>query len=1014
MGTLSVEACTGGSLRTYLLSAVSECLLICMLFLHSIFSYFITKCARLWKLRIPCLLCSRLDHVFGSEKKGYLWTLICGKHKLEVSSLVLCHAHNKLVNVHEMCENCLFSFATINKLNSETYRLLVGKLGEDPHFGIDSDPLLGEQKHCSCCEESYVPRGFVQTLIQTRSSGLKTEDLNVPLSSSIVPCKVDTQGSCCEESYVPRGFVQTLIQTRSSELKAEDLDVPLSSSIVPCKVDIQESCCEDSYVPRGFVQTLIQTRSSELKTEDLDVPFSSSIVPCKVDIQGPPSNPLPHVQYKELNITSDTESDGNGGTLVVETANSKDDLSLQDDNMEANFNSLASNLTSTTLVEPALAPEPLVLLGDDALPHVERGVSIGHGLDELTPKHVEANDGFSSPNDLLSLDNMVPSSNTIVTSVEAVEESYVTRSEEHETKSRGTEKAEISPTKATSEEDTETQPVSSDAAQMAPISPTKATSEEDTETQPVSSDAAQMAPISPTKATSEEDTETQPVSSDAAQMAPISPTKATSEEDTETQPVSSDAAQMAPISPTKATSEEDTETQPVSSDAAQMAPNTLELGDAYKIAVGARAGRQLSGKLSEQWIEKDSSKVSDDLKLLMTQLSFNRTNDQSREMSPRLSINGDDVSNIVGMQIPQKRISLERNESSLDSLDGSIVSEIEGENVVDRLKRQVEYDKNLMISLYKELEEERNASAIAANQAMAMITRLQEEKANLHMEALQCLRMMEEQSEYDDDALQKANDLITEKDKEIQDLEAELEFFRINFPNAYTIDNLIEMSVKERDIGVVHLESNQIGTIGYGNLVVGKPDIHEKVGSEGGTFNNLLSEFEDEKINILQCLKKLENMIHLFSINGVKMDLSNGEYLGTDDLKLENGEDHAKDDDDDNDNDDCLPSLANPPFDKESNELDRSDRNSSSNTEREDFAFLRNEVSKLNKRMEVLEADKNILEHTINSLIRGEEGLQSQPLRRRDEGDVDVDRERLELRKLYSSNSLFSRKIRRI
>ena len=423
MGTLSVEACTGGSLRTYLLSAVSECLLICMLFLHSIFSFFITKCARLWKLHIPCLLCSRLDHVFGSEKKGYLWTLICGKHKLEVSSLVLCHAHNKLVNVHEMCENCLFSFATINKLNSETYRLLVGKLGEDPHFGIDSDPLLGDKKHCSCCEESYVPRGFVQTLIQTRSSGLKAEDLNVPLSSSIVPCKVDIQGSCCEESYVPRGFVQTLIQTRSSELKAEDLDVPLSSSIVPCKVDIQESCCEDSYVPRGFVQTLIQTRSSELKTEDLDVPLSSSIVPCKVDIQGPPSNPLPHVQYKELNITSDTESDGNGGTLVVETANSKDDLSLQDDNMEANFNSLASNLTSTTLVEPALAPEPLVLLGDDALPHVERGVSIGHGLDELTPKHVEANDGFSSPNDLLSLDNMVPSSNTIVTSVEAVEES---------------------------------------------------------------------------------------------------------------------------------------------------------------------------------------------------------------------------------------------------------------------------------------------------------------------------------------------------------------------------------------------------------------------------------------------------------------------------------------------------------------------------------------------------------------------------------------------------------------
>nr|XP_033508146.1 myosin-binding protein 3-like [Nicotiana tomentosiformis] len=44
-----------------------------------------------------------------------------------------------------------------------------------------------------------------------------------------------------------------------------------------------------------------------------------------------------------------------------------------------------------------------------------------------------------------------------------------------------------------------------------------------------------------------------------------------------------------------------------------------------------------------------------------------------------------------------------------------------------------------------------------ANQAMAMITRLREEKATLEMETLQCL--MEEQAECDSEALQKANDL---------------------------------------------------------------------------------------------------------------------------------------------------------------------------------------------------------------------------------------------------------------
>lgn len=342
MGTSSVEAHTERDLFTSLLSAVFEWLLICMLFVDSIFSFFITKCAHFWKLHAPCLLCSRLDHVFSSEKRGYLWKLICGKHRQEISCLVLCHAHNKLVNVHEMCENCLFSFATINKSNSETYRLLVGKLGEDPRHVIDRHPLLGDQKHDSLSEKHC---------------------------------------SCCKEPYVSRAFVQKLIQTRSNGLETKDLDVPLSSSVVHCKEDFQEAS----------------------------------------------SNALPQVQYRELKITSDTESDGYGSTLGVETANSKDDFTVQGVHMEPNLISLDSNLTSTKLVEPALAPEPLVIeplvsLGD-ALPPVECGVSIGHGLDELTPKHVEANGVFSSPTDLLSLDNMVSSSNTIATSIEALDES---------------------------------------------------------------------------------------------------------------------------------------------------------------------------------------------------------------------------------------------------------------------------------------------------------------------------------------------------------------------------------------------------------------------------------------------------------------------------------------------------------------------------------------------------------------------------------------------------------------
>lgn len=241
---------------------------------------------------------------------------------------------------------------------------------------------------------------------------------------------------------------------------------------------------------------------------------------------------------------------------------------------------------------------------------------------------------------------------------------------------------------------------------------------------------------------------------------------------------------------------------------------SLDLGDAYKLAVG-NTRRQLSGKLLEQISMKDSTKLSEDLKMLLSQMSAARGLElPSYDISPRVSGNIDDMRSTdsslgMGMHLLQRRISLERNESGL-SIDGSIVSDIDGEGVVDRLKRQVEHDRKLLGALYKELEEERNASAVATNQAMAMITRLQEEKSALHMEALQCLRMMEEQAEYDVEALQKANDLIEDKEKEIKELEAAVELYREKLGNDLVIGNLTKpySDIETEDLGVENSQSS--------------------------------------------------------------------------------------------------------------------------------------------------------------------------------------------------------------
>jgi len=117
--------------------------------------------------------------------------------------------------------------------------------------------------------------------------------------------------------------------------------------------------------------------------------------------------------------------------------------------------------------------------------------------------------------------------------------------------------------------------------------------------------------------------------------------------------------------------------------------------------------------------------------------------------------------NSVATQRSDRMFLLERKRSLSLSLDGSVASEMDGgePSTVDQLRSALQAERKALGALYAELEEERSAAAIAANQTMAMINRLQEEKAAMQMEALQYQRMMEEQSEYDQEALQLLNEL---------------------------------------------------------------------------------------------------------------------------------------------------------------------------------------------------------------------------------------------------------------
>ncbi|KAG5044400.1 Myosin-binding protein 1 [Glycine soja] len=821
------------SVTTALASAFLEWLLILFLFIDAVFSYVITKFAGYCKLQIPCLLCSRLDHVLGKEKGGYYWDLICSGHKTEISSLVLCCAHDKLVNVQGMCESCLFSFATINKSNAETYRLLVGKLGEGSETRFDQDPLLGENsKCCSCCNEQLVLKGYDQRLVITKSIGSGSADFD---------------GS---------------------------------------------NAVGNKFHKKRRVKPFVSSRAAHLRNKHED--------------------PLSHVGYTELKITSDTESepdvslsDDDGTSIPVQgTDDTKEDIEVSCEHMEPHIHDSNENLafeklgTSASGLQPSLSESGMRLENIDV--HGTKSTATTESRDGLakldSQQHVERNDVCPSPRELIFFNEVPASSNKIGVPVEVSKENYDLTTDEVGIKSK--------------------------------------------------------------------------------------------------QRITTDCGGIIESVDKPTTSEVGLESTPFSSDIGQQNPNLLDLGDAYKLAVSNSRGRP--GMLVEHWLGKDSTRISEDLKILLSQFSATRGTDLSvNDISPRLSINSDevktcDVSNSAGIQILQKMISLERNESGL-SLDGSLVSEIEGESAVDRLKRQVDHDRKLMNALYKELEEERNASAVAANQALAMITRLQEEKATLHMEALQYLRMMDEESEYETEALQKANDLLVEKEKEIEELEAKLEFYRKKFPDESVLENMVDTNseMKVKDIGLDHCIEKDESILG--KSVTENTNISDKaeVLSTSLEKQNVQSiknsplEFQDERLYISQCLKKLEKQVYFFlnihqsqdnwlnSENDEKESLENCENLDNNILIQESVSSPKLNLD--NMGDDS--SSKEPPVCKKIGELGYNGHSSLALGGNNDLSSTGSLVSDFIGRLQVLEADLSFLKHSINLSSNGEEGL---------------------------------------
>ncbi|KAM6565422.1 hypothetical protein CsatA_024550 [Cannabis sativa] len=99
-------------------------------------------------------------------------------------------------------------------------------------------------------------------------------------------------------------------------------------------------------------------------------------------------------------------------------------------------------------------------------------------------------------------------------------------------------------------------------------------------------------------------------------------------------------------------------------------------------------------------------------------------------------------------------------------------------NMIRTLEQALEEEHAARSNLYLELEKERSAAATAADEAMAMILRLQEEKASIEMEARQYHRMIEAKAAYDAEEMNIFKEILLRREREKHFLEKEVEAYR--------------------------------------------------------------------------------------------------------------------------------------------------------------------------------------------------------------------------------------------
>ncbi|XP_006306024.2 myosin-binding protein 2 [Capsella rubella] len=150
----------------------------------------------------------------------------------------------------------------------------------------------------------------------------------------------------------------------------------------------------------------------------------------------------------------------------------------------------------------------------------------------------------------------------------------------------------------------------------------------------------------------------------------------------------------------------------------------------------------------------------------------------------------------------EKSVSINEQVNPNSSAEQSFFRNAE-ENSVRVLEESLKEERDARAAVCVELDKERSAAASAADEAMAMIHRLQDEKATVEMEARQFQRMVEEKSTFDAEEMVILKDILIRREREKHFLEKEVEAYRQLLDETDALDcslarekNLPESTVK--------------------------------------------------------------------------------------------------------------------------------------------------------------------------------------------------------------------------